>query len=68
MLRIQATEVRALAEIMDKGLRHCLLNDYYPAITADLWALVDGVTYDILGVEHDSQKQMTRLQLQLVTV
>lgn len=69
---IQATEVKGLQDIMSQGLRHMLLNGYYPEATPDgqipsYWrAIVDGVTYDILGVEHDSQQQMTRLELQLV--
>ena len=72
--RLQATEVKDLQEIMSKGLRHMLLNGYYPQSTpsgqipTDWRAIVDGITYDILGVEHDSQNQMTRLELQLVQV
>jgi hypothetical protein len=65
---VQATEVRDLEEIQSKGLRHVLLMGYYPQITADLWALVDGVTYDIMGVESDSQTSQTRLKLQLASV
>lgn len=74
MARVQATEVKALADIMSKGLRHMLLNGYYPESTPDgqipsYWrAVVDGITYDILGVEHDSQGTQTRLELQLVTL
>jgi len=72
--RVQATEIKELMQIMSKGLRHLLLNAYYPEATPDgqipsNWrAIVDGTTYDILGVEHDSQNQMTRLELQLLTV
>ena len=74
--RIQATEVKELADIMNKGLRHLLLNGYYPQIITpaipdgqipSYWrSIVDGVTYDILGVEHDSQNQMTRMEMQIV--
>lgn len=67
-VRVQATEMKALEDIMSKVPLHVLLNGYYPAITPDLWALVDGVQYDIIGVESDSQSQMTRLELQLVEV
>lgn len=73
---IQATEVKALAEIMSKQLKHVLLDGYYPAINADQWAQVnilnlDGslafsITMDILGVESNSQTSMTRLKLQMV--
>jgi hypothetical protein len=74
--RVQATEVKALAEIMAKGLRHLLLGGYYPTLTTGQttvtgqgWrAVVDGVAYDILGAEPDSQNTQTRLELQLVTV
>jgi hypothetical protein len=75
---IQATEVKALAEIMDKQLKHVLLSGYYPQILATQWAQInvlnlDGsialsITMDILGVESDSQTSMTRLKLQLVEV
>ncbi len=73
-LRVQATEMKVLAEIMSKGLRHVLLNGYYPEASPDgqiptNWqAVVDGVVYDILGVEHDSQNTQTRMELQLVTL
>lgn len=72
--RVQATEVKALQEIMSKGLRHMLLNGYYPESTPDgqiptNWrAVVDGVIYNILGVEHDSQNIMTRMELEIVQV
>lgn len=80
--RVQATEVRELQEILSKGLRHILLNQCFtgaPAIDGGNenqagWsglgyvAVVDGVTYEILGAENDSAAQMTRLELQLATV
>ena len=70
--RVQATEVKALAEIMSKGMRHMLLAGYFPQIVAGVatgWrALVDGTVYDILGAEVDSQSAQTRLELQLVGV
>ena len=64
--------MKSLEEILREGFRHLLLNGYYPQMTPDNqipqgWqAVVDGVTYEILGVEHDSQQQMTRLQVRLV--
>ncbi len=71
--RVQATEVKDLEEIMSKAYRHVLLNDYYPTIAiggvGNGWrAIVDGVTYDLLGAENDSQNQQTRIELELVTV
>ena len=70
--RIQATEVKDLAEILSKGLRHVALNGYYPQIIPGVglgWrAAVDGTIYDLLGAEPDSQGTQTRLHLQLVSV
>lgn len=76
--RVQATEVKALAEIMAKGMRHVLLNGYFPQIVAGVatgWRAIvtrtasgAAVVYDILGGEVDSQSTQTRLELQLVGV
>ena len=70
--RIQATEMKTLADVLGRGLRHCTLDGYYPAILIGWrqgWrAVVDGTTYDILGAEPDSQATQTRLQLQQVTL
>ncbi len=70
---ILATETRVPSDISTRGVRHIMLDGYYPdAIPA--WqqgarAVVDGVTvYDITGVQHDSQHTQTRLHLQLVNV
>ena len=70
--KVQATEAKDMAEIASKGYRHLLLNGYYPQATPDgqiptSWqAVVDGTTYDVLGVEHDSQQTQTRCELELV--
>lgn len=69
---ITAGEQKTLQEIQAGQLRHVLLDDYYPtAVTGwpDGWrAVVDGVDYDVLGVEVDSQRTQTRVKLQLVTL
>ena len=65
---VQPTEVKELIEIMARRPLNVLLAGYYPAIIPDHRAVVDGVTYDILGVEHDSQYRMTRLAVQLATL
>jgi head-tail adaptor len=40
---------------------------YYPAITVLMRAVVGGVNYDIVAVEHDSEGVTTRLRVKLVT-
>ena len=71
-IRISANEVKSLEEIMALAPRHVLLNTYYPQIEAgwrDGWqAVVDGMVYDIMGAESDSQGQMTRLSVRVATV
>jgi hypothetical protein len=66
--RILANERKTPAEEMAYTTFHVLLNDRYPAIQPQDRAVVDGVTFDILGVETDSQRIMTRLKLQLATI
>ena len=80
--RIQAPEVRALAEITASELHHVLLNGYYPPIDLgwrDGWRLmlgdndgagnlINGYAYDIMGVESDSQEQMTRIEVKLASL
>ena len=80
--RIQATEVRALAEITAAELHHVLLDNYYPAIDLGWrggWRLmlgdndgegnlINGFAYDIMGVESDSQEQLTRIEVKLATL
>jgi hypothetical protein len=45
------------------------LKGYYPDITDKMQAVshVDGVTYNILGVEHDSHQKTTRMIVNKVT-
>jgi hypothetical protein len=72
ILRVQATEVKAVSEIMSKGMRHMLLNKCF--LDAPNWsgkgyrAVVDGIVYDLLGAENDSQNIQTRVDLQIVSV
>ncbi len=72
IMEIRATEKKTLQETLTSQYRHVLLEGYFPSIIAgvenDWRAVVDGVVYDMLGAEPDSQKQMIRLQLQLATV
>lgn len=78
-IRVTASEVKTMADIMAYELRHVALNAWYPQLYY-LWrgyeangaggcrAVVDGVAFDLLGVETDSQKTQTRLSLKLSTI
>lgn len=63
-------ETKALSEIEAKRTRHILLNTYYAQVSTAAgrgWQVtVDGVLYDLLGGESDSQRTQTRCSLQLV--
>lgn len=69
--RIQSTELKGLEEILASGLKHVLLSGYYPALetaNASGWqCLIDGVTYDVIGGESDSQKTQTRMEVRLAS-
>jgi hypothetical protein len=76
-LSIEATEMREIKEIQSKGYRHVLLAgnyyaDLFPLIQQGLQATVtdpDGTTtYNLFGVEPDSQNRMTRLHLEVISV
>jgi hypothetical protein len=63
--KLQAAEIKALADIEAFSPRHVLLSGYYPAFDDGVhlgWRVViDGTPYDLMGSEGDSQSQMTRL-------
>lgn len=61
----QAGLSRLPAGYDDKLERHLLLKGYYPAILDVHQAVVDGTPYQIQSVEHDSQKQQTRLAIRV---
>ena len=73
---IQATEVRALEEITASELHDVWLPEWLPALDAgwrDGWIcqiqwLGEWWTYNLLGVESDSQTQTTRVKVKLATV
>jgi hypothetical protein len=75
---ILAGEVKSLAEVMASELHHVLLNSWYPALDngwrgdgtpAGAWrCIIDGVQYDILGIESDSHSIMTRVRIRLSTL
>lgn len=72
MARIQATEMKDVGEIESKGMRHVLLS--INVLTSLNWSamayrvVVDGIEYDLLGAENDSQNTQTRLDMQLVSI
>ncbi len=70
--KITAVEIKNIEDTLAVQPLHVLLDDYYPTINAGVsagWiAVIDGTTYDLLGAEHDSQKQMTRLSVRLANV
>lgn len=66
--RIQATEIKGLEDIMSLGLRHVLLDGYFPGILSQWRAVLNNINFDILGSEADSQTQMTRIQMRLASI
>ncbi len=51
---------------------HVLLDAFYPAVN-DVWRLegrvvIDGNPWDVVGVEHDSQAQMSRVRVSNATI
>ena len=71
-VKVGANQIRNVAEITDVADRHVLLDAYYPTLQAGWragWrAIVDGITYNIFGVESDSQRTQTRVKLQAVSI
>lgn len=66
--RMVADEQKALAEVAEMQLFHIWIAGWYLTIVAHWRAIVDGIPHDILGVEWDSQRQMTRLKAQVLNV
>jgi hypothetical protein len=71
--RPTATEQKTDPNVLSESFRHVLLGGYYAfagaAATPFGWQVnVDGVQYDLLGAEYDSQRTQTRLRLQKVVV
>ena len=61
-----AEEAKSQEEQQAKQEFHVLLDSYYPAID-DVWRgegriVIDGNPFDIVGHEHDSQLQMSRVK------
>lgn len=62
-------ETRTSALTSGKESRTLLINGYYIGLIESdtMWAIVDGVTYHIRGVESDSEMHYTRLRLEAMT-
>lgn len=70
-----ATRIKMVEQDQSKNARHVLLEGYYPAllptsagVVPTLRATIDGVVYEVMNGESDSQHQMIRLAIQLVTI
>ena len=50
------------------GYRHVLLNDYYPAVLQQHRLMLDGIAFEIMSVERDSQYQQTRMAVRYFTL
>lgn len=66
--RLTAMEQNSVPTILSVNQSHVLLDAYYPAIQTGYRAVVDSIAYDIKGVESDSQRVMTRLRVELVSL
>jgi head-tail adaptor len=62
-----ASERRGSVAVVTEATHTALLSTYLPQITSAMRALVDNQPYDIVAVEHDSRRAMTRVQLKVVT-
>jgi hypothetical protein len=72
-IRIVPSDEKKTVPTTEAGqYRHVLLNAWYPQVNNGAgqgWRVtVDGVLYDLLGADQDSQSTQTRLRLQLVTL
>ena len=74
---ISALEAKSLTEIEGQGIRHLMLDGYYPQVVTNFQAenanmnwrgVVSGINYEVFGVETDSQRTQTRVKLRLITV
>ena len=61
-----AREARAVMMSFVVKLFRVLIRGYHTTIVSTMRAVIDGVNYDILGVEHDTQAVMTRLNVERV--
>jgi hypothetical protein len=60
-------EVRRPDQTLTIATHHALLAGYRGDLTTEARVAIGGTTYDILAVQHDSQRLATRLLLEIVT-
>lgn len=63
-----ADKMKTIEDIMSIQPYLVLMDDYYPTIVDTYRAVIDGVPYQIWGVESDSQIQMTHFLAKVITV
>lgn len=68
--RITASEKASQPQIESTNQNHVWLAGYFPEIASHTeWrCIVDGVTYNVLGGESDSQSRTTRVEVQVATI
>lgn len=60
-------ETRTLQQVYATSTHHIALNGYYPAISAGMLAVVDGVSYQVEGPpQHDGNQKTTRIYVRQV--
>jgi hypothetical protein len=57
-------ELRKVDRTDTRQMRHVLLAGYFPTIALSMRAVVDGVAWNIVGVESDAFDSQTRLMVQ----
>lgn len=63
---VSIEERRTTDRTVETGTHRVYLEAYYTTITVMHHAIVDGVTYNILSVEQDSQHAVTVLRVEIV--
>lgn len=63
---VSISERRGTERTVELGTHKVYLQAYYATVTAMQHAIVDGVTYNILSVEQDSQSAVTVLRVEVV--
>lgn len=61
-------ETKTEGQINQLNINHVLLNGYYTGILQGDQAVVDGIPLEVLNVESDSQRIMTRLAVRVYSL